>query len=230
VAGINERGEWRRLYPIPWRLFWEESRLNFKKWDIITLSIEKAKHDPRRESFKVRDPKQIVVTDRIESWDERRKFLYEHLDQSLEALKEENRSLGLVRPVVIKSFLEKERREIQEEGEKAVLKSIQTLLPEFEPSLPKPPKEPVPEEIPWLGYKFYCGIDCKGHEMMCIDWEIQELYRKAGFEKTEQKAFKWMLTRDIIFVVGTTWRFPTWMIIGIHYPPKLREKPLEGFM
>ncbi|MDE1768833.1 MAG: hypothetical protein KGH67_04430 [Candidatus Micrarchaeota archaeon] len=25
VAGITESGEWRRIYPIPWKIFWESS-------------------------------------------------------------------------------------------------------------------------------------------------------------------------------------------------------------
>jgi hypothetical protein len=84
-----------------------------------------------------------------------------------------------------------------------------------------------PELLPWIGYKFMCqGPTCPGHEMMCIDWEIQQLFRNyqydgpAGFQKVRAKAMEWMNTRDVYFIVGTTWRFKTWLIIGLFYPPK----------
>ena len=31
VAGITDSGEWRRVYPLPWKMFWESSGRNFKK-------------------------------------------------------------------------------------------------------------------------------------------------------------------------------------------------------
>lgn len=62
--------------------------------------------------------------------------------------------------------------------------------------------------------------------MICIDWEIQELYRREGYQKTRMKALNWMSTRDLYFGVGTTWRYPTWMAISLVYPPKMLEQPL----
>jgi hypothetical protein len=70
--------------------------------------------------------------------------------------------------------------------------------------------------------------------MMCIDWEIQELFRKykdrgaEGFQKVKDKATNWMDQRDAYFVVGTTWRFKTWLIIGVFYPPK-KPNPQQLF-
>ena len=31
VAGITDSGEWMRIYPIPWKVFWKNSRTNLKK-------------------------------------------------------------------------------------------------------------------------------------------------------------------------------------------------------
>jgi len=83
-----------------------------------------------------------------------------------------------------------------------------------------------PEPLPWIGYKFTCqGDECLGHEMMCIDWEIQQLFRRYrdkgadGFQKVKERAMHRMNQRDVYFVVGTTWRFASWMIIGLFYPP-----------
>jgi hypothetical protein len=62
--------------------------------------------------------------------------------------------------------------------------------------------------------------------MMCLDWDIQELYRRVGLPKTKHKAVDWMSQRDLYFGVGTTWKFPTWMVISLIYPPKMLETPL----
>jgi len=231
TVGINEEGEWRRIYPIPWYLFMRPSKekgLNFKKWDVISVKLQKANHDARKESYKVLEPEKIEVIDSVQDWNERRRFAQEHLDPCMETLWQEKRSLGLIRPRTVKDFVEKERHRIKDKGEKAVLdRSIQALLPEFEPPA-KPWWEGLrPREIPWIGYQYTCqGKGCKGHSMMCIDWEIQELYRKQGYQKTRQKALDWMRERDLYFGVGTTWRFPTWMIISLIYPPKMLDQPL----
>jgi hypothetical protein len=45
VAGINEQGAMRRLYPVPFRLIEEGQK--FKKWQWIEVRIEKANKDHR---------------------------------------------------------------------------------------------------------------------------------------------------------------------------------------
>ena len=51
VAGINEHGAMRRLYPMPFRLIEEGQK--FKKWQWIDGRIEKANKDHRTESHKL---------------------------------------------------------------------------------------------------------------------------------------------------------------------------------
>jgi hypothetical protein len=235
TVGINEDGEWRRIFPIPWYFFMrpgKEKRLNFKKWDIVSLTLQKAQHDPRKESYRVIEPEKLQILGSIKDWNERRQLVQKYLDPDMKTLREEKRSLGLIKPKTIEDFLEKRRERIKDEGEKAVLdRLIPTLLPEFE--LPVKPwwENLRPTEIPWMGYQFTCqGKECKGHSMMCVDWEIQELYRKEGFQKTKQKALFWMKERDLYFCVGTTWKFPTWMIISLIYPPKMLEQPLIEYL
>ena len=69
--------------------------------------------------------------------------------------------------------------------------------------------------------------------MMCEDWELSELYRrceqyrKAGnykdenevFEKVKQRFFNDMIKKkEIYFIVGTHYRFNSFMIVGVIYP------------
>lgn len=232
VAGINEAGLWRRLYPIPYDLFFKSRReyegLRFKKFDKISVLIEKAKTDPRIESYKILYPTKIQVIGSISDWEERRKLVRKHLDPGFSALTESARSLGIIKPKKIKDFLIQPRHRLEKEERELLDKQIQTLLPEFVNSKMEL-KEIKPMELPWIGYHYYCyDPDCRGHKMMCLDWEIQELYRKSylktndekeALEKTKEKALDFMLKRDLYFCIGTTWRFPTWIIISLIYPP-----------
>jgi len=81
-----------------------------------------------------------------------------------------------------------------------------------------------------LRYRFKCKDDaCKTHDMTCEDWELFESYRSwrsrygtevSTWEKLHERYFDFMRSRDLHFFVGSHSRWPTWMIIGIYYPPK----------
>ena len=57
TAGINEAGEWRRLWPIPFR-YLEKGR-QFRRYEWIDVALRKQSGDPRPESHVV-DPDTIV--------------------------------------------------------------------------------------------------------------------------------------------------------------------------
>jgi hypothetical protein len=55
VAGITESGEWRRIYPIPWKIFGKSSYKNFKKKSWIEYELEsEVPSDHRPESRKIK--------------------------------------------------------------------------------------------------------------------------------------------------------------------------------
>jgi hypothetical protein len=239
VAGINEEGLWRRVYPIPYELFFKSKKeyesLRFKKFDKISVLIEKANTDPRIESYKIINPREIKVVGSVSDWEERRELARRFLDPGLNTLIESARSLGIIKPKMIKNFILQPRQRLRREERNLLDKQIQTLLPEFANNKIEI-KEIKPMELPWIGYHYYCyDNNCRGHKMMCLDWEIQELYRKyyiktddekEAFEKTKEKALDDMLERDLYFCVGTTWRFPTWIIISLIYPPAMKQQKL----
>lgn len=76
VAGINELGMFKRLFPVPFRLISGDKQ--FHKWQWISVQLYKASNDHRPESFHIytdsilRDPKPLS-TARI--WQERWKWL-----------------------------------------------------------------------------------------------------------------------------------------------------------
>ncbi len=88
-----------------------------------------------------------------------------------------------------------------------------------------------------LRYTFICSCEptCKGHTIILIDWELNELTRnilkrekdkEIIKEKIGKRFYDFMLERDLYFFVGTHFLYKTWMIIGFFYPP--REKQQKG--
>ncbi|RLE78476.1 MAG: hypothetical protein DRJ52_10365, partial [Thermoprotei archaeon] len=249
VAGVNEYGEWRRLYPIPYKIWVDKEYedIRFKKWDIIEVEVKKASHDPRKESRKVVDWRKIKIIDHIKRWDYRLHIISRLLDPDIESVVNSDRSLGVVKPRRIVDFYAKPRKRLRDKAEKIVLNkmdeadSIITLLEYVEMKdkylLPDIKEKDIKvEKTPWIGYRFYCSNPlCRGHEMMVIDWEAQELFRKYRQVDgpVKKKLYDDMITkRDLYFVIGNTWRYyKSFMIISLFYPPKGTKpiKPLVSF-
>jgi hypothetical protein len=88
------------------------------------------------------------------------------------------------------------------------------------------------EKIPYIfKYEFQCdGKNCKNHNIMCEDWELLEAWRSWKIKyKTEdvlwskvyEKFHDYFINKcDLYFYMGTHSMFPSWLIIGIYYPPK----------
>jgi len=229
-GGLTDEGEWIRLYPMHLHLFSGKSKL--KKYDWIELECRKAKEKlGRKESYNVREGSiRIVNRDLHEKkvkgrvdWAERNKIILPHVVPSLEYLKEkfkeDRTSMGLVKPTALEKFYKKEPLKIFPRGT-----SIQEAI--FGPSTP------VIEDIPHIfGYRFKCDgcRDDGSHEIQCEDWELFESYRSWGprygnvkvlWEKLHQRYFLEMLEKnDLYFYMGTFSQFPTWIIIGLYYPP-----------
>lgn len=236
VGGITEdTEEWRRLYPIVSELFFNKKYSRFHKWDIIEVRIEKLPNnkDPRKESHRVLDWREIRQVGHIDDWNERRKIIDKHVVRGMNVLLQKQyedwTSMGVIRPSQVKDFLEKDRQRVNNEGDLRILDVMETLTPYME-TRPEPRFQPDTINK-WIGYEFFCYEDkCNGHTMMVNDWECQELYRREGFEKTRQKYYNWMLgKRDLYFMMGTVARKGTWIIVGVFYPPKRKEECLEKY-
>lgn len=241
VGGINEKGEWRRLYPLPYDMWWEPKykHLAFKKWDTIQVKIRKRppNKDPRKESYEVADWKDLKIVSHSEDWNERRQFIDRYVSDDVDALVNSKyddhqrghwTSMGVVRPKEVLDFAEQERNKVNDRGYQQVMgvQMRQTTLFGVEP--PKSP-DPIDKKIGYI-YKCY-NPNCNGHDMMCTDWEAAELYRRMGFAKTRQKFFDWMLEkRDLYLMLGTVARTNTFINVGVFYPPKLKGSTLESFI
>lgn len=231
TAGILEdTDEWIRIYPIDWLKF---IRQDLKKFVRIKADIKKETSDylQRKESHKIKQSTIKIIDDSLTRtqvkgvWDKRKRIMFNYLNDSIkdlnEKFKSDRTSLGMISPRVsnlnfytIKPF---EEIEINVEdstqytitGEK--LKKIDKIEKVFK-------------------YKFKCNNSyCNGHNMICEDWELFQAFRNFKSRYTIKNAEKhlkykfldWMIDkRDLYFILGTHWRYPKFMIIGLFYPPK----------
>jgi hypothetical protein len=231
MTGITRDQRWIRLYPIPYRTL--ASGRRFEKYTWVRVKATRARDDHRPESYKV-DIDSIKPLEKIgteDRWAERRRLLLPLKDASMCDLRltqpETNRSLGFIRPRRI-TALEIEKVSSQWTPEQLAILSQQNFL------IPSPKQQL--EKIPYdFFYRFECAAEgCPGHRMKIVDWEFYQSYRswrdKYGSEwepKLREKYEDWVVKQDLHLFVGTMLRHPqNWIIVGLFYPPKPKEKQL----
>jgi len=93
-AGVGRDGNWRRQYPVPFRIL--EGRQRFRRWDWIKYDYVVGRHDTRKESQKV-DANTLVVIGSIKR-SERASFLNPLIRSSFAESDSNGESLTLLRP------------------------------------------------------------------------------------------------------------------------------------
>lgn len=240
VAGINEQGMMRRLYPIPFRML--AGNQQFKKWQWIDVRIEKSSKDNRQESHKV-FVDSIVCKDTIETkgnWGARRQWLDKiPCFDSFDALEQERQrsglSLALLRPKKLLGLdVIKARNNDWTEEEKAKLLRDQMQYDLFSESEAKQQLQQL-KKIPFDFYYSYEFEDEEGHikkiQHKIVDWETGALYWncKKSHGMDWEKPFRQKLeqefrSKDLMFLMGNLHRFQhQWLIISLIYPPM--QKP-----
>ncbi len=225
VAGITDKGEWRRIYPIPWKIFWRTSGRNFKKKSWIEYELESDKpSDHRPESRKI---KPETITPLGEAKFSEIDAILKGRVTTLEELARKGsktESLGVIVPKEMIDFKEMDNSHYDESMKKAAQKNLGG-------------ERAVRLDIPAYKYQ-YVFKDDNGrtiHELLCEDWEVGELYRKCEENRkigkyrdgneVHQKVREKMLNeigekKPLYFIVGTHSRWPTFMIVGVIYPKK----------
>lgn len=236
TAGITERGDWVRLYPVDYR--YRPRHQQFKKfqWIEVTLDSQGANNDRRKESRRP-DLDTIKLLGEplgtAKDWIERRLIidrLPHHTLRELEALYEEDKtSLGILRPSIIHDI------EIEEDdrGWKSSWRAIHDQLRLF-------PEMAVKElrKLPWKwSVVFSCADIPTPHKRMIEDWEVGALYLKEvarlGDERKAAESVRshylntvFSKSRDVRFFMGTRFPYNTWLIIGVFWPPMVQQPEL----
>ena len=114
TAGIllddNEQPlEWIRIYPIRFRKLDFDKR--YPRWSIISVKIEKSDKDSRLESYRI-DDSSIEILRRIgtqNNWSERKSFVLPLQFQSIQDIRDQGKSLGIIKPEsILKYYYEKD--------------------------------------------------------------------------------------------------------------------------
>lgn len=218
--------QWIRIYPIRFRGL--ESDKRYKRWSVISAEIERDTRDFREESYRINDAsiRIIRVVGTGNSWRERKSFVLPFQFSSIAEIKEQRKSLGIIKPKSIEAyFLKKTSREWSPRQQ-----AVQDQGDLFEPSVDL-------EKIPYqFGYKF-TEIDGATHRCTISDWEISQLYRgcrnrsrastldgreSEALLKVRQKLEDEFLSKkELYFIMGNLKNHSdSFMIIGIFYPPK----------
>ena len=254
TAGIwekNENYQLIRMYPVSFD-FYKSQYGKLKKFTKIQVEIKRAKEKLNRpDSYKVRFDRFKVLDDELtntrkkEVWQKRNYLVKQVSYKSLELLddlkEQEGRSLGVIKPQKVIDFT-RTKKENSAKWEQDLLNGNQEILEKYISGRSYLEVRPI-EYIPWIfRYHFKCNdLRCKGHNIMCEDWELLQLWRnlkidadKKGiilsddkrFEKLRNKFFDYFLNkRDLNFIMGTESYYNNWLIIGVYYPPK--DIPLD---
>ena len=237
TAGITSEGEFIRLYPVPLKL-WKDNK-GFSKFDWIEVDCEKAKeYLNRKESYHI-NPSSIRIVDsslayhkgKKTNWSGRQEVIETMVSPSIEDLRsrfeKDRTSLGIVRAKELLDFYK--TKELNDE-EREIHQQYQMTFDAENPNAPLR-KEWILHQIPHVfKYKFTChGGECQQHNMTCEDWELFEALRRwPDTYKTEEKTWEMIVDKYLVrmkdanlhFLMGTHSKYPTWMIIGLYYPPK----------
>ncbi len=227
TAAITDKGEWLRLFPVPWRYLPQDQQ--FRKYQWVEVTVTKSS-DSRPESYKIKTDgikmlSQPLTTQR--GWEERKKVILPLRAHCLCCLKKERDTkgyptLGIFRPKKINKLIIEPTSANWTDAQLSILQQQHLFIQQ-----PKTQLEKVPFSF---SYEFQCeDSECNGHKLICTDWEIGESYRqwKAKYghgweEKFRQKYESEMIDKlDTHFYVGTVHQYPqTWIIVGLFYPPK----------
>jgi len=228
TAAVTQDGKWIRLFPVPYR-FLPMSR-RFQKYQWIEAALKRATKDQRPESYNlnIETIKLCELVPASRNWAARKAILKPLLRPSLCAIKRElevqtHPTLGLFKPACIKRLVIEQCAVEWTPEQKAILGQEHL-------GFEKAPKEEL-EKIPFdFSYEFQCtDAECRGHKLICTDWEMAESYRKWRRRYGDQweQAFRGKYERDMIdkldthFFVGTLHQHPkNWIIVGLFYPPK----------
>jgi hypothetical protein len=236
VAGINEQGVMRRLYPVPFRLIEEGQK--FKKWQWIEVRVEKAAQDHRSESHKLYIDT-LACKDALKTnnqWESR----WTWIDKlptftSFDALEHERLqtgiSIALMRPkqLVILEILEARNSDWTDEEQEKLLKYEMQgqLFDDIEVRRITHTLRKVPYDF---YYKYVCDT-AEGEKVFkhkIVDWEAGVLFwncKKSHGDDWERpfraKLEEDLAKKELMFLMGNQHRFQDqWLIISLIYPPK----------
>lgn len=236
TAGVREDGSWVRIYPVPFRRLDEKEQ--YSKYDWIECHLTRNTSDPRPETFRPNDPRELVPAGHIDTqsaWRERRRILlktakvYDKLDELIAEAKANVTSLAVFKPAKIIDFTWETEEADWDPKKLKEMRELHSQLDLFEDNDWRETFQVIPKLPYSFSYKFE-DVTGKKSELQVLDWEVGALYwncleRANGNEatalsKVRQKYFDEFTKKDLHFYLGTTQQFHfvahnPWVIVGV---------------
>jgi hypothetical protein len=199
-----------------------------KRWDVIEVDVELNEQDTRKESRKIVGSKRewetlatkIKVVNRINNADERRHFLANLRDPSVDYVNQELRSLGIIKPNILRTHFQKNRKY----GE-----LYQSALPGFTEHDQIMVKRDFEHE-PHVTFTCPEGENPdKRHDPQILDWGFYEWFRKnpENIEQIWENAGFSRDTSDLYFLIGNQAAYRnSFMVISVLSVPKGDADPV----
>lgn len=210
-AGITESGQWRRQFPIRFRLLRDNK---FGRWDWITYRWVKPKGDDRKESRRVRE--ETIEPDGTLPPKERAALLNPLVVGSVAAAQDAGQSLALIRPIEPRFIIER-KTAAQILAEKQEYERVAAQRSLFDEELAA--LDPCP-----YSFRFKYRTEAGEHENACEDWETAAMFWRLRKSYGENAALHRIKTtfgeqypqKGMAFAMGTHSRFrTTWLLIGV---------------
>lgn len=224
TAGITDKGEWIRLYPVKYRFLKNDKQYHLYSW--IKVKTIKSTNDNRPESYKILNDSIEVgrTVDSKKGSNEKKRMLLPLVRKSMEEIEEQysidQRSLAIFKPRKVIKFSADFEGRGWTELEKTKLGQM---------SLFDTP-DCIPEELKKVPYSFRCEYlcdnpNCKGHTQKITIWDFNWAYfqyceryqdEKIALAKLEEKWLSYFAPdKDGYLIVGTTHPYPSFIIIGV---------------
>lgn len=237
TAGISDKGEFIRLYPINFRD--QPYSSQYKKYQWIEVDAKKhTGRDFRKESFRPDCNSLTILGEPIGpengTWSTRAKIVLPLASDSVEVLRdrqdEDDTSLGIVKPKKVHDLI---AEPTEREWKASCLNELKQARLWDDRTVSKEP----PRKVPYtFRYVFECNDSrCTGHTMMNEDWELGAFYwrnidqgmtEKQAIEAVRKKFFDQICgqDRETYFYLGTVLKHPkSWVVIGTFWPKKSKR-------
>ena len=211
-AGVTDRREWRRLFPVRFRQLNDDSK--FKRWQWVEYKWKRPKTDKRNESRRIEEDSISPLHTLPKS--KRASFLEPIVLESIDEAVNRGQTLALVRPRS-SSFVFKKKHDSKIAQEKRKYEEMARQLSFLDDELAA--FNPCPYE-----FRFRWRCTAAKHNNTCDDWETTAMFFNQRRKYGEAKALKKMddvfnneyPDRGMVFALGTHSRYPTtWLLVGV---------------
>ena len=226
TAGVNETGEWRRLYPVPFRQLHLEER--YKKYQWIETDVSKSTSDSRPETYRIRGEIKLLgkPLSTENAWQERRLHFikkvqtYTNLHELIDLARANHLSLALYKP---HEWINLKHEDDERQGNWEKLAKLEQDRQQSDLFRTDEEVTEAFRVVRKLPYKFsYVFRDerKKKRTLMIEDWEIGALYwncirgnrgsERVAIQQVRQKYWDEFIKSenyDLHLILGTTFQF-----------------------